>query len=262
MRALSIAATGMQAQQTNVEVISNNIANMNTTAYSRRRAEFTDLLYQNLRRQGVNSSDTGTVVPAGIQLGLGVRTAAVYRMTDTGSLTSTDNTLDLAIEGKGYFQITLPSGETAYTRDGEFQLSSSGQIVTNDGYTVQPGITIPTNTKTITVNASGQVYVKQDGTTTQTLVGTLNLATFVNEAGLEAIGDNMYMETTASGTPSTGTPDSTGYGSILQGYLETSNVNVVTEITDLISAQRAYEMNSKVVTTTDEMLSAITNMKS
>jgi len=262
MRALSIAATGMQAQQTNVEVISNNIANMNTTAYSRRRAEFNDLLYQNMKRQGSATSDTGTVVPAGIQIGLGVRTAAVYRITEQGSLTSTDNTLDLAIEGKGYFQITLPSGDTAYTRAGSFQLSSTGQIVTNDGYTVQPGITIPTNASGITVNSSGEVWVTIDGQTSQSQVGTLQTSTFINEAGLEAIGDNLYLETTASGTPTSGTPDSTGFGSILQGYLETSNVNVVTEITDLISAQRAYEMNSKVVQTSDDMLATISNMKS
>ncbi len=261
MRSLSIAATGMQAQQTNVEVISNNIANMNTTAYTRRRAEFNDLLYQNLRRQGAATSDAGTVVPAGVQLGLGVRTAAVYRITEQGSLTNTDNTLDLAIEGKGYFQITLPSGETAYTRAGSFQLSSTSQIVTNDGYTVQPGVTIPNNSTSITINASGEVWAKLDGQTTQTNVGTLQIATFVNEAGMEAIGDNLFMETTASGTPTTGTPDSTGFGSILQGYLETSNVNVVTEITSLISAQRAYEMNSKVIQTSDEMLNTVTSMK-
>jgi len=262
MRALSIAATGMQAQQTNVEVISNNIANMNTTAYSRRRAEFNDLLYQNMKRQGSATSDTGTVVPAGIQIGLGVRTAAVYRITEQGSLTSTDNTLDLAIEGKGYFQITLPSGDTAYTRAGSFQLSSTGQIVTNDGYTVQPGITIPNNASSVTVNSSGEVWVKIDGQTTQTNVGALQISTFINEAGLEAIGDNLYLETTASGTPTSGTPDTTGFGSVLQGYLETSNVNVVTEITDLISAQRAYEMNSKVVQTSDDMLATVSNMKS
>ena len=254
MRSLSIAATGMQAQQTNVEVISNNIANMNTTAYTRRRAEFNDLLYQNLRRQGAATSDAGTVVPAGVQLGLGVRTAAVYRITEQGNLTNTDNTLDLAIEGKGYFQITLPSGETAY-------MSSTGQIVTNDGYTVQPGVTIPNNSTSITINASGEVWAKLDGQTTQTNVGTLQIATFVNEAGMEAVGDNLFMETTASGTPTTGTPDSTGFGSILQGYLETENVNVVTEITSLISAQRAYEMNSKVIQTSDEMLNTVTSMK-
>ncbi len=261
MRALSIAATGMHAQQTNVEVISNNIANMNTTAYSRRRAEFNDLLYQNLKRQGSQSSDTGTLVPAGVQLGLGVRTAAVYRITEQGSLTNTDNTLDLAVEGKGYFQVTLPSGETAYTRAGSFQLSSTGEIVTNDGYTVQPGITIPNNSTDITINSSGEVWVKLDGQTTQTNVGTLQISTFINEAGMEAIGDNLYMETPASGAPTTGTPDTTGFGSILQGYLETSNVNVVSEITDLISAQRAYEMNSKVIQTSDEMLNTVSQMK-
>ncbi len=261
MRSLSIAATGMHAQQTNVEVISNNIANMNTTAYTRRRAEFNDLLYQNLRRQGAQSSDTGTLVPAGVQLGLGVRTAAVYRITEQGGLTNTENTLDLAIEGRGYFQITMPSGETAYTRAGSFQLSDTGQIVTNDGHPVQPGITVPNNSTAITVNASGEVWVKIDGQTAQTNVGTLQISTFINEAGMEAIGDNLFMETPASGAPTVGTPDTVGFGSILQGYLETSNVNVVSEITDLISAQRAYEMNSKVISTSDEMLNTVNQMK-
>lgn len=261
MRSLSIAATGMQAQQTNVEVISNNIANMNTTAYTRRRPEFSDLLYQNLRRVGATSSDAGTIVPTGVQLGLGVKTTAVYRITEQGSVSATDNTLDIAIQGKGYFQIRLPSGETAYTRDGAFQLSDQGTIVTHEGYQVLPGITVPNDATGITVNASGQVLISRDGQTENTEVGQIQLSVFANEAGLEARGDNLYMETPASGAPSNANAGSTGYGTLLQGYLETSNVNVVTEVTNLISAQRAYEMNSKVIQTSDEMLSTINQMK-
>jgi len=261
MRALNIAATGMQAQQTNVEVISNNIANMNTTGYSRRRAEFTDLLYQNMKRVGSNSSDNNTIVPTGIQLGLGVRTASVYRITEQGSLTSTSNSLDLAVQGKGYFEVQLPSGQTAYTRDGEFQLSSTGQIVTSQGYTVMPAITVPTNALSVTVNSSGQVSVSLTGQTSDTIVGQLQLATFPNEAGLEAQGDNLFLETAASGTGVVSTPGSTGFGTLLQGYLESSNVNTVTEITDMISAQRAYEMNSKVIQSADEMLQTLNQVK-
>lgn len=261
MRSLSIGATGMLAQQTNVEVISNNIANMNTTAYARRRAEFNDLLYQNIRRPGSQSSDSGTIVPAGIQLGLGVKTAAVYRITEQGSLSSTDNTLDIAIQGKGYFQIELPSGETAYTRDGSFQLSADGTLVTHDGYTVQPGITIPQDATNVTINSSGEVLVSLDGQTAQQNVGQLQLATFANEAGLAATGNNLLLETAASGAPVVAAPTQPGFGSLLQGYLETSNVNVVSEITELISAQRAYEMNSKVIQTSDEMMSQVNQLK-
>jgi len=261
MRSLNIAATGMLAQQTNVEVISNNIANMNTTAYTRRRPEFSDLLYQNLRRVGAASSDAGTIVPTGVQLGLGVKTTAVYRITETGSVQNTDNTLDMAIQGKGYFQIRLPSGETAYTRDGSFQLSDQGEIVTHEGYTVLPGINVPNDAVGISINSSGQVLIKRDGTTELTAVGQLQLAIFPNEAGLEARGDNLYMETPASGPAAVANPGTAGYGTVLQGYLETSNVNVVSEVTNLISAQRAYEMNSKVIQTSDEMLSTINQMK-
>lgn len=261
MRSLNIAATGMLAQQTNVEVISNNIANMNTTAYTRRRPEFSDLLYQNLRRVGATSSDAGTIVPTGVQIGLGVKTSAVYRITEQGSVTSTDGTLDMAIQGKGYFQIRLPSGETAYTRDGAFQLSDQGEIVTHEGYQVMPGITIPSDATGVSVNASGQVLVKRDGQTDTAQVGQIQLSVFANEAGLEARGDNLFMETPASGAPVNGNPGAAGYGTVLQGYLETSNVNVVSEVTNLISAQRAYEMNSKVIQTSDEMLSTINQMK-
>ncbi len=261
MRSLDIAGTGMMAQQTNVEVISNNIANMTTTGFKRRRAEFQDLIYQNLRRVGSNSSDTGTVVPSGAQVGLGVKTAAIYRINEQGNLQQTSNSLDLAVQGNGYFQITMPSGETAYTRDGTFSLSPAGELVTADGYIVQPGITVPSNATDITINASGEVQAKISGTTAPTLVGTLQLAVFPNDAGLESQGSNLFLASTASGTAVTGTPGSPGFGTTLQGFVESSNVNVVSEITNLISAQRAYEMNSRVITTSDQMLSTLTNLR-
>ena len=261
MRSLNIGATGMLALQLNVEVISHNIANMNTTAYTRRRVEFQDLLYQNLRRVGSTSSDTGTIVPAGVQVGLGVKTAAVYRITEQGNLTLTENSLDVAINGEGYFQVTLPSGETAYTRSGAFQLSEDGEIVTVDGFTIQPGITVPSDAVDVTINSSGQVEVKLDGTVTPTVAGQLELAVFANEAGLLAIGDNLFLETPASGTATTGNPAATGFASLQQGFLETSNVNVVEEITNLITAQRAYEMNSKVIETSDQMMATISNIR-
>ncbi len=258
---LDIGATGMLAQQTNVEVISNNIANMNTTAYARRRAEFSDLLYQDLRRVGATSSDAGTIVPAGVQVGLGVRTQAVYRIAEQGSLMSTENPLDLAIEGKGYFQIQLPNGDTAYTRDGAFQLSPEGEIVTHEGYTLLPGMTVPDNAVGVTVNRSGEVLVALEGQVVPQNVGQIQLAMFPNEAGLDAQGENLYLETPASGTPTVGTPGVDSLGDLLQGFLETSNVNVVSEITNLINAQRAYEMNSKVIQTSDQMLGTLTQIR-
>lgn len=262
MRSLNIGATGMLAQQTNVDVISNNIANMNTTAYTKRRAEFNDLLYQNVIRPGSASTADQNIVPAGLQLGTGVRTAAVYRITDGGTLTNTNNALDLAIKGRGYFQIELPEGKgTAYTRDGAFQRNGDGTLVTHDGYVVQPEITIPEDAVEVYVNASGEVWVKQDGQTDELNVGQLELATFVNEAGLEAIGQNLFIQTEASGDPVVDNPDTEGFGSIQSGYLETSNVNAVSEITELVSAQRAYELNSKIITTSDQMLSTINQMK-
>ena len=261
MRSLSIGATGMLAQQLNVEVISHNIANMNTTAYTRRRAEFQDLLYQNLRRVGSESSDAGTIVPAGVQVGLGVKTAAVYRITEQGNLTLTENTFDLAINGNGYFQVQLPNGEIDYSRAGSFQLSANGELVTADGFIVEPAITIPTDAVDVSINPNGQVLVKQDGQVAPANVGQLDLAIFSNEAGLLAVGDNLFLETPASGTPTTGTPGSTGIGTIQQGFLETSNVNVVEEISNLITAQRAYEMNSKVIETSDQMMSVLGNMR-
>jgi len=261
MRALDIAGTGMQAQQTNVEVISNNIANMSTTGYKRQRAEFQDLIYQNLRRVGSNSSDNGTVVPAGAQIGLGVKTAAIYRITEQGALQQTANNLDLAIQGNGYFQVTLPTGETAYTRDGTFSLSPDGTIVTADGYTVVPGITVPTNAVSVSINATGQVQATIAGQTAPNTLGQIQLANFPNEAGLDAQGDNLFLQTAASGNAVTGNPGSAGYGSVMQGFVESSNVNVVTEITNLITAQRTYEMNSKVITASDDMLQTLTNLR-
>lgn len=260
IRALNIAGTGMLAQQTNVEVISNNIANMNTTAYTRRRTEFNDLLYQDLRRVGSTSSDAGTIVPSGVQLGLGVKTAAVYRISEQGSLLSTDNTLDIALQGRGYFQIQLPSGEIAYTRDGSFQLSANGEVVTHDGFLVDGLQAIPADAIGVSVNPQGEVFFKQDGVIDPQSAGQFQIATFANDAGLEAIGDNLFLETPASGNATVGVPGTPGFGTVLQGFLETSNVNVVSEITELISAQRAYEMNSKVVQTADEMYSTVTQM--
>lgn len=261
MRSLSIATTGMLAQQTNVEIISNNLANLSTTGFKRQRAEFADLVYQDLRRKGVESSANGNILPAGMQMGLGVRSASIYRITEQGNLTNTNNTFDLAIQGRGYFQITLPDGETAYTRAGAFLTDENGQVVTQEGYEVQPGITIPANAEDVTVNAEGQVLVSIPGQVDATNVGQIQVANFFNEAGLQGIGDNLYLETAASGTPNTGNPNEDNFGSVLQGYLEVSNVNAVQEITNLITAQRAYELNSKVVTTSDELLQVTSNMK-
>lgn len=261
MRALSIAATGMMAQQTNVEVISNNIANMNTTAFQRARAEFTDLFYETERRQGAESTDAGNIIPAGIQIGLGVKTTAVRRVALQGSLMETGNTFDLALQGRGYFMVDLPNGETAYTRAGAFQKSPEGQLVTADGFVLQPGIAIPDNTVDVTVNQSGQVFVTVPDQVEPVNVGQIQIAAFANEIGLDALGDNLFAETAASGAPVVGVPSDDGFGKIRHKFLESSNVNAVQEITDLISAQRAYEMNSKVVETADQMSSTVTNMR-
>jgi flagellar basal-body rod protein FlgG len=255
MRALSIAATGMLAQQTNVEVIANNLANMNTTGYKEQRPEFEDLLYQNIQQVGAQSSDSGTVVPSGIQLGAGVRTAAVYRVTGQGDLKNTSNPYDLAVNGAGYFHVTMPDGTDSYTRAGNFALSPQGQLVTQQGYVVAPGIAIPNNATAVTINAQGQVQATVPGQTTPQTVGQLELVRFPNDAGLQATGDNLFIETASSGAPQSGVPGSTGYGTIQQGFLETSNVDAVEEITSLITAQRAYEMNSKVISAADEMMS-------
>jgi flagellar basal-body rod protein FlgG len=261
MRALDIAATGLQAQQTNVEVISNNIANMSTTGFKRRRAEFQDLIYENMRRVGSQSSDQGAVLPAGAQIGLGVRTAAVYRIAEQGSLVQTQNRFDLAIRGNGYFPVTLPSGEIAYTRAGSFGLSPEGTIVTADGFPVGAGITVPAAARDVTINAAGEVLAKLDGQVQPQNVGQIQVAIFANEGGLEAIGDNMLLATPASGQAQLGAPGAVGFGQMMQGFLEQSNVNVVQEITNLITAQRAYEMNSKVITTGDQMMATLTQMR-
>jgi len=261
MRSLTTAATGMQAQQMNVEVISNNIANATTTGYKRRRAEFADLLYQDYRRVGTQSSDTGTIVPAGVQVGVGVKPVSVYRVNEQGNLQMTDNPLDVAIKGRGFFQVDLPDGTTAYTRDGSFKLGNDGTIETADGFTVQPGITIPTNTIGITINASGQVEATIAGQTAPQLLGQFQLANFINEAGMDAVGDNLLLETEASGSPTTGNPGSTGFGTLQQNFLETSNVNIVSEITDLITAQRTYEINSKVIQASDDMMGTISQLR-
>lgn len=261
MRAMNIAATGMMAQQTNVEVIANNIANQGTTGYKRQRAEFQDLLYQTERRGGATSSDAGTIVPIGVQIGIGVKTAAVNRINIQGNLIQTGNPLDLAIQGRGFFQILQPDGTTAFTRDGSFALSPTGEIVTADGFVVQPGISVPQNTIAISINSSGQVQAQVAGQVNPQTVGQLQLANFPNEAGLEALGNNLLIETPASGQPTTGNPGSTGIGALNQGLLETSNVDIVSEITNLITAQRAYEMNSKVIQTTDQMLSSLNQIQ-
>jgi flagellar basal-body rod protein FlgG len=260
MQALRTAATGMAAQQLNVEVISNNIANMNTVGFKRQSAVFEDLLYQTYEQPGAQSSDQGNVVPTGVQIGAGVKAGSVYRITGQGTLTNTGNTFDLAINGQGYFQVLLPSGETAYTRAGNFSTNAQGQIVTADGYLVQPTITIPANTTNVTISQTGQVQASVGGAA-PTVVGQLTLATFFNDAGLDAQGNNLFLESAASGPATVGNPTQPGFGSVLQGYTEASNVDPVSEITNLIVAQRAYEMNSKVVTTADQMLSTASNTK-
>jgi flagellar basal-body rod protein FlgG len=261
LRSLDIGATGMLAQQMNVDVISNNIANTTTSGFKRQRAEFHDLIYQNKQVPGATSTDSGTVVPTGMQFGLGVSLGSIYRLHEQGTIKMTENPLDLAITGEGYFQIDLPNGDTAYTRSGVFQLNQDGEIVTAQGYTIQPGITVPNDAEDIVVNVSGEVLVKQPGQTSMTNVGQLQLATFVNPAGLEGIGDTLFLETDASGAPTVGNPAEDELGEIRQGALENSNVNIVEEITNLITAQRAYEMNSKVITASDEMLQTVTQLR-
>ena len=261
MRSLSVAATGMMAQQLHVEVISNNIANMTTTGYKRRRAEFQDLLYQNQRRIGSSSSAEGTVVSAGVQLGLGVKTAAVYRIHEQGELINTENSFDLAIQGDGYFVVELPNGDLAYTRSGNFQLSPDGELVTPDGYKISPGITVPQDAVSVSINQEGTVSAKIAGQVEEQELGQLQLATFVNEAGLEAMGSNLLQETSASGEALGGPPGTEGLGTVLQGFLESSNVNPVQEITALIAAQRAYDMNSKVISASDEMMATVTQLR-
>jgi flagellar basal-body rod protein FlgG len=261
MRALNIAATGMAAQQTRVEVISHNLANMNTTAYNARRAEFSDLHYQQIERPGTINSADGTVLPAGVQLGLGVRAAAVSMQVAQGSVAETGGALDLAIEGHGYLEITLPNGDAAYTRDGALKRTGEGLIVTSDGFPVVPEITIPEDARDITINAAGEVYAYFDGEVEAQLLGQFSLATFTNEKGLEAIGSNLYRETEASGAPNVGDAGADGRGTFRQGYLENSSVDAVREITGLIEAQRGYELNAKVITAADQMLAATVQVR-
>ncbi len=262
MRALSIAATGMNAQEQNIEVIANNIANINTTGFKRSRAEFTDLIYQTERLMGVSSRGRDATVPEGAQIGLGVRTAAIRPVQIQGSLTATGNSLDLAINGLGYLQVTTPAGETVYSRDGALSTNSTGQLVTTDGYLISPAILIPSNATAVNVSQSGQVTVTIPGQQTPQSLGQLTLANFVNPAGLLALGNNLFQETAASGPGNVGVPGDTSYGVIQQGYLEASNVDPVSEITNLISAQRAYEMNSKVIQAADQMSGTISNIRS
>ncbi len=261
MRALAIAATGMNAQTQNLEVIANNIANINTTAFKRSRAEFTDLIYQAERLQGVANRGASSVVPEGAQIGLGVRTAAIRPLEVQGSLTNTNNQLDLAISGRGWFQVMSPSGETLYSRAGSFSTNATGQIVNTDGYTLMPALVVPNNTTAITVSQTGLVSATIGGQTNPQQIGQLTLASFVNEAGMMALGNNLFQPTAASGPAVTGVPGDPGIGQISQGYLEASNVDPVSEISTMIQAQRAYEMNSKVVEAASSMGSTISNLR-
>ena len=257
MRALNSAATGMQAQELNIEVIANNIANMRTTGYKRQRAEFQDLLYEHVRRIGTQTSTQGNILPVGVDLGSGVKVVGTPRIMTQGTLTQTGGDLDVAIRGEGFFKIQLPDGTFAYTRDGSFHLDAQARIVTAQGNLVQPGITIPQNATSLTINPQGQVSVIVAGSTTPTVLGQLTLTRFINKAGLLPVGDNMFTETPASGPPQDGIANTDGMGDIQQGNLEQANVEPVKEIADLIASQRAYEMNSKVISATDQMLQAV-----
>lgn len=260
MRALHTAATGMMAQELNVQVISNNIANMRTTGYKKQRAEFQDLLYEHVRRVGTQTSDQGNTLPVGIEIGSGVRTAGTPRVMSQGTMLPTGKDLDVAIRGEGFFRVLLPDGRTAYTRDGSFEMDQQGRLTTSQGYLIQPGITIPQNSTGLTINQQGQVSVTPAGSTTPTQVGQIELALFINKAGLQSMGDNLYLETPASGTPQNGLGGQPGYGDMLQNNLEQANVEAVSEISDLIAAQRAYEMNAKVISATDQMLQSTSAM--
>jgi flagellar basal-body rod protein FlgG len=260
MRALHTAATGMMAQELNVQVISNNIANLRTTGYKRQQAHFQDLLYENFRRAGSATSDQNTQVPAAIEIGSGVKTAGTARVMIQGNLTSTEKEYDVAIRGEGFFKIRMPDGRTAYSRDGSFDLDSQGQLVTRDGYLVDPGITVPQNATAVTISGSGAVQATIPGQTEPQVLGQIQLARFINKSGLESLGDNLFAETPASGPAIDGNPSSEGFGNLQQSYLEEANVNAVTEISSLIAAQRAYEMNARIVTAADQMLSSTTQM--
>jgi len=260
MRALSTASSGMMAMELNVQVIANNLANMTTTGFKSQRAEFQDLLYEHVQRVGAQASDQGNILPVGIELGSGVKTVGTPRLMTQGTLAATGSTLDVAIRGDGFFKIQLPDGTYAYTRDGSFQMDATGRIVTAQGNVVQPTITIPQNSSGLTINAQGQVSVIPQGSTTPQTLGQFTLTRFINQAGLLSLGDNLYQETPASGTPLDGLPSTDGAGDLQQGNLEQSNVDSVTEITNLIAAQRAYEMNGKVITAADQMLQSDSNL--
>jgi flagellar basal-body rod protein FlgG len=253
MRSLWVAKSGMEAQQTQLDHISHNLANSSTNGYKQSHAVFEDLIYQNLRQSGANSSEQ-TQLPTGLQVGLGVRPVATARQFTQGNLQQTSNNLDVAIQGKGFFQITMPDGSTGYTRDGSFQLDSQGQLVTNNGYVLQPGITVPSTATNVTIGNDGTITATMPGQVQPATLGQLQLATFINPAGLDPKGQNIFAETTASGQPQTGTPTSNGLGSVSQGFVETSNVNVVEELVSMIQTQRAYELNSKAIQTSDQML--------
>ncbi|MBF8177135.1 MAG: flagellar basal-body rod protein FlgG [Burkholderiaceae bacterium] len=259
IRSLFIAKTGLDAQQTQMDVISNNLANVSTSGFKRSRAVFEDLLYQNIRQPGAASSQQ-TQLPSGLQIGTGVRPVATERIHSQGNLQLTSNSKDMAILGDGFFQVMMPDGTTAYTRDGSFQTDNQGQMVTSSGFPIQPAIVIPANATAISISRDGIVSVTVPGTTGQTEVGSLQLATFINPAGLESKGENLYVETTASGNPTTNNPGTNGAGYVKQNYVETSNVNVVEEMVNMIQTQRAYEINSKAITTSDQMLQRLTQL--
>jgi len=261
MKALYIASSGMAAQERNVEVISNNIANMRTTGYKRARAEFQDLLYQQYRQAGATTSENGTMAPVALEVGSGVRTAATPRIMSQGTVAPTEKELDVAVRGEGYFMVDMPDGRTGYTRDGSFERGPDGQLVTVDGYAIQPGITIPGNANSVNISADGIVEAYLDNDTIPTQIGQLQLARFVNKAGLASAGNNLFVETASSGPAQVGTPNQDGMGDLLQEYLEASNVNSVTEIADLIAAQRAYEMNARVISGADEMMQATSQLR-
>ncbi len=257
-QSLWVSKTGLEAQQNRLSVISNNLANVNTTGFKRSRALFEDLLYQHVRQAGGQSSQD-TELPSGLSLGAGVRTVATQKLHTQGSIVQSDNPFDMAIQGHGYFQILMPNGDIAYSRNGEFQVNSQGQLVTSSGYRLQPDITIPENALSVTVGRDGTVSALQPGNPTPAVVGTIQLADFVNRAGLQAVGENLYLETAASGAPQVAAPDQLGMGNLIQGALETSNVNVVEELVNMIETQRAYEMNSKAISTADQMLQYVNN---
>ncbi|MFP5463693.1 MAG: flagellar basal-body rod protein FlgG [Gammaproteobacteria bacterium] len=257
-QALWIAKTGLDAQQTRMEVVSNNIANVSTTGFKRERAVFEDLLYQNISQVGASSTQD-TQLPSGFSIGTGVRVVATEKLHSQGNLTNTGNPLDMAVQGKGFFQILMPDGSLAYTRDGSFQVNQDGQLVTSSGYQVQPAITVPEGAQSVTIGSDGTVSVLLPGSAAATQVGSLQLTNFINPAGLQAIGQNLLLESGASGAPQTGTPGLNGLGTLMQGAVESSNVNIAEELVNMIETQRAYEMNSKAIQSADQMLQFVTN---